>query len=236
MRLLILVPAVAATLGAADFWLTTPPEKWTSAQLRKIMTSSPWARTVTATAKQKLDEGAETDTAGNRSRMGRGGGVVIGSADPSEPTVGLPPPSLNVAVPGEKAIVRWESAAPVREAARRLAAFGDSSDLDVAAHVVVSLTLTGPVQQLPKDAAQQTTFSKWIDSTTTLELPGQAALHPVKIAFAHSPEGSVALFHFARPVALRASGEVAFTCRMWPLTFRARFFLSNMVFHGRLEL
>jgi hypothetical protein len=238
MRPLVLLALVAAAFGAADFWASTPPEKWTPEQFRKIRSSSPWAKTVTATAKERITSSEGVYTASNTSRYGRGGSVMVErSAAEGEPG-GLQPPSINVAVPGEKAIVRWESALPIREAARRFAGAEDPAGDGADGSLVVSLTMAGgAVERIPRGADQQASYARWLDSAATLKLPGaKETLKPAKVTFADSPEGPMALFHFPRPAGLPSSGEAVFTCRMWPLTYTARFPLPAMRYQGKLEL
>ena len=107
--------------GANDFWNRKPAAEWTSAEIVQLLSVSPWARSINV---QLPGTGLAAGAADPSQQAGQ--------RDPSTAAGGAPPPPLGESRrksgPARgQIIVRWESAAPVREALRtRLpAAFAD---------------------------------------------------------------------------------------------------------------
>jgi hypothetical protein len=93
-RALVLSVLACTALAAAEFWDEKPFSNWSDREITKILTDSPWARTVTAPLPPQIAPGGD---AGGRG--GRGGGDDFG--------------------PGPRRVrltISWRSALPVKQA------------------------------------------------------------------------------------------------------------------------
>jgi len=225
-------------LSGGDVWVTKPPEEWNDKDARKVVTASPWAKTVTATTSGH----APTDPA-NRTQGARRGGMMggmggRGGMGSNRNGTGAPPLQTRVPVPDAKGIVRWESAQPVREAERRL----ESETPLAEGYVVVSLTLLGQegetaAHQVPKTEQQRSSFAKYIRDAVTIEAKGESPVKPEKAEVKDTPEGPMIVFYFPRSET--PSGEeheVTFTAKMYPLQFQAKFKTKDMKYGGKVEM
>jgi hypothetical protein len=137
----------AVSLYAADFWKTKEPSQWSDDEVAKMLTKSPWSKsvsiqTVTAGSSGRGDTGGGMGGSGGTEggggmeagggaggRAGRGGGGGMGDGMPSGPT--SPP-----------IIVRWESSAPV-QAANARKQFAHSAEITQWSQENYVVSLTG---------------------------------------------------------------------------------------------
>src|ERR1039457_2953158 len=91
-----LVFTIPALLLAGEFWQDKKPSDWSEKDVKRLLTKSPWAK--------------EGTVAFNMERMGGmpgGGGPPMGG--------GMGPGGMEMPKP----VIRWESAAPLRDAAAK---------------------------------------------------------------------------------------------------------------------
>src|SRR3984957_1542159 len=125
MRTLVsrsLYTAVAATcLAAADpVWITKPAAEWTEEDARRILSSSPWARDISATVTRRLTE----DQLREGGQMGQPQGVGNEGVDPKGSGPKVTPNVFSGRGGDDRSArsfarpitlkLRWESALPVR--------------------------------------------------------------------------------------------------------------------------
>src|SRR5436305_12942274 len=91
--------------AAAPFWDAKDPKDWTDAECTELLTKSPWARA----AAVHYDQGPGGLNRGSSSTNTRRGGRTA---------PGLPAPNGVPTLGATDALVRWESALPIREADR----------------------------------------------------------------------------------------------------------------------
>src|ERR1035438_460230 len=102
-----LVFTIPALLLAGEFWQDKKPSDWSEKDVKRLLTKSPWAK--------------EGTVAFNMERMGGmpgGGGPPMGGM----PGGGGPPMGGGMGPGGmemPKPVIRWESAAPLRDAAAK---------------------------------------------------------------------------------------------------------------------
>jgi hypothetical protein len=110
-RTLILAGLATPFLTASErpFWDEKDPQNWTDEERRQILTKSPWARPATVS----YDTGPGTLTGRDVSPDSNGT-----YSNRRGRTPGMPVPSSASAKENYEAIVRWESALPVRDANR----------------------------------------------------------------------------------------------------------------------
>src|SRR5450755_2505064 len=66
---------LTVALLASDFWKTKDYTQWTSDEVAKVLTDSPWAKQISVTSEQT---GGEQRRGGGMGRGGGGGGRVVG--------------------------------------------------------------------------------------------------------------------------------------------------------------
>ncbi len=250
-----------------EAWQGKDPSEWTQKEIEKVLKHSPWAKEVTAEAGGSMMTGmpsgggrggrrggggmgggmgdsggmpgADSSAGMGGGPMGGGGGRGMGGGD-----MGAQMPSR----PQVRALVRWETATPVRKAAKK--------DLpkDVAEHYVVSLSLphmpglSGEGEGRPgrqgsgapegDPEARRKAMLQRAGAATELERKGKDPIHPEHILSGHDQNETVLFFLFPRdkqPIQLEDK-EVTFVSRVGPMEVKAKFNLKDMVYDGKLEL
>jgi hypothetical protein len=206
---------------AKDFWNDRKPEDWSSAEIKELLTKSPWAK-----------DAAITDN-------GQVGGLGNGRAAPTRRARGGTSQSTSTTDnnPSEKikwkAIVRWDSALPVREALKN-AAPKDVKDFYV---LNVIGNLPGAVsssETQPEDSASML----YLKEVTKLEHKGDLVhLSRVELVAGNDVSPAGTLFYFSRMLALMVEDkDASFSTKIGPLDLKCKFTLKDMLYHGTLEL
>ncbi len=216
---------------AGDAWKDRKPEQWSPQDVERLITKSPWAKEVTLTYSPgggapgggggRRRGGGQWDGGGGgggggMSRGGGGGGGWGGSGRSRDGDESL---GAGQQRPQSKAVVRWESALPIRAATK---------------------------QQMPPSAAGQyvisvsgAQFGNWVDphnltAVTSLQAKGTDPIAPDKVG----RSGPALVFYFPKgdhPFSMDDK-EVIFATRLGPMEIKARFPLKDMQYDGRLEL
>jgi hypothetical protein len=213
------LPGLAAVPARAlpkEFWDEKQPADWTKDEIQELLTKSPWARDAT------VSYYSGPGNAG-RQTMNRRGGVV------NMPGGGASPGGTSVGQQQYKAIVRWETALPVR-----LASHSKSTD-DPAANYI--LNLIGDVPMLgghkDEDGAQIEQRTEMLKEYTRLDRKHD----PIFLAKVVFPSPSETLFYFPRTDTIFADDKtVTFTTKLGPIEVKVKFTLREMTYHGKLEL
>lgn len=171
--------------------------------------------------------------------MGGGGGMGGGP-----PGGGGPP-----AMPQFKALVRWETAAPVIQAGKR------KWPASVEGHYLISVSGLpnmmgrgpgggGPPEQMkqqpqmdPEQRRQM--MAERLKESTRLERKGKDPIAPDQVQVGTAQDGTaITMFLFpkaSQPIEV-GDKEVVFLTRMGPLEVKAKFALKDMMVKGQLEL
>ncbi len=240
-----------------DFWNKKDPSQWSSDEIDRLTTKSPWAKEVTAT-RGPYDRG-EGPMGG-----GRGGpGGPMGGGGIGMPRIG------GIGMPGGgwggggrdrggwggqgggrsmqfQGIVRWESAAPV------LAALKAPLPEEFANRYVISVSgfpILSRAQERSEDGEQtESTVSRGtsrdvldrIQAMTYLEPKGKAPVQPgvVDRAPGGTGRGVTLLFGFSKDGLQLAAAdkEVTFTTQLGTLQVKTKFDLKEMMYHKQLAL
>lgn len=218
------LPAVLPLPGAeTEFWNERKPEEWTDDERELLLTKSPWAREASVDFNSGGGGlGPSRSTRGGMTNR-RTGGTVI-PQDPGSP--------VN---PGHyQAIVRWESALPIREANHN-----ELKD-DPAANYILSVI--GDVPMLGGGGNDETDSEfqqrlEMLKEYTKLEKKGDP-IYLVKIGRLKGPPAkSGTLFYFERNDLIRlADHQVTFVTKLGPIGVKCKFPLHDMVYQGKLEL
>lgn len=233
----------ALTLCAADVWVAKPYTAWSDKDIRKIMTDSPWSRSVSVILDFIPDgtllRGRGSMPAPNGPGIAEtGGGLGVGQ---SAPPPGSPPPApVPPGPPQTTLIVRWQSATVVQQALVK-AQYGDKAgsspeaqkrlEPDAAYYIIAVGNL--PASQKLRDAEAK----KALLGMTTLTVNGKD--HPIAAKdVVYAGEGMIeARFLFPRDFVLTADDkEVEFATRFGKAAVKAKFNLKNMAIHGKLGL
>jgi hypothetical protein len=228
--------------AGSDFWNKKEPGEWSSEEIDKLVTRSPWAKEVNA-ASAALSR-PYTDTGSNGGGMADpgvgGGGMGGGRATGGRRGGGADEMPLSY-----KATVRWESAKPIQEALKTPLPEG------LAGNYVISVSgvpILAQGRQHSDDGDTQTTVSKGlsddlldrIKNLTYLEPKGKSPAQPSvvqkgPIASSGTP---TLLFGFPRDVLpiTEDDREVTFTTKLGPIDVKTKFNMKDMMYHKELAL
>jgi hypothetical protein len=220
-REILMLPFAAAPLLASpanEFWKEKKPDEWTPDEIQEMLTKSPWAKE----AAVNVFGGAGGSLLNRNGAMNRSGNVSSSGRQRANTnqTTQSDAPDLRY-----KAIVRWESALPIREALKSKSAEGLAEFYILA--VVGDLTLADP----DADEAQREARLDMMKQSTRLEKHGGAiALANVEIV---KKVGT--LFYFSRTEPIK-DGQATFSTRMGPVEVKCKFAVKEMMYRGKLEL
>ncbi len=219
---------VWASAAATEFWNQKKPEDWTDDERRELLTKSPWARQPVLKYNDSVG-GLGSAPRGRTMSGGYGGGMSRRNGTPL-PSTGAPEPAAG----NYKAVVRWESALPIR-----LAAQNKSKD-DPAANYI--LNIVGDVPMLGRRSNDETEdeFQGRLDMLkqyTKLEKKGDP-IYMTKVAYQPGPPAtSGTLFYFERNDLITVhDGTVTFVTKLGPLDVKCKFTPKEMLYLGKLEL
>jgi hypothetical protein len=219
LRLLAALAAVV-TAWAAQPW-SKEPSQWTTADVQKILTDSPWAQQAMASFGKPLEPddmpvtpppGAQGGVAGSRGVTdGRWDGGVARNTGVGQT------PELPVTI-------RWDSAEPVLHARER------TCGCILQRSRGYWITVLGLATRGPLDDAQKEAFL----ANTRLMPRGRTAMIPISVDVDQS---GAAHFQFSReqPITL-ADKEVTFVTRFGSIRVEKKFRLKDMTYKGELAL
>lgn len=238
----IIVLGSAAILLAGEFWQDKQPSEWTDKDVQRLETKSPWAKEASASFERgQMGGGRMGMPGGMGGGMGRGGRGMGGSRG----GMGRGGPAGSSA---PKMIVRWESAAPLRDAAARGTPSDQAKKVAEWARQYYVVSVTGMMmmrgrgqdQQPPQsdDASRIERMQERLKEETALKLAGSGGtIAPERIEVLDTPEGREIAFLFPRSEAVNLDDrEVDFETAMGPRQIKTKFTLKDMVYHGKLEL
>jgi hypothetical protein len=267
-HVLTLATAGVATLprlyASGDVWNKKPPAEWTSEDIDRLLTKSPWAKEVTAD--YAPGEGGYGDEGGTQRSgggypgggggTGRGPSIGIGGIGmPRRGGIGLPG---GVGLPGGggssrgggghgrqgggsafKGIVRWESARPIQEAQKSELPdmFKDHYVIGVSGIPLLNRRDRRPDDDDQDTAASQKEALENAKNFTTIAPKGRD-LAQAGIAWQQPSSSHIFLFGFSRQaIELSADDkEVLFHTRLGGLIVKAKFDLKEMKYQGKLAL
>jgi hypothetical protein len=206
---------------AKEFWNERKPEEWTGSEVKELLTKSPWAKDASIT------DNAEVGGMGvPRAAPNRRGTTGTGQAARTDSS---PAPAMKIAW---KAIVRWESALPVREALKKAA------PKDVKEFYVLNVIGNLPSAISSPDEPPDSASLQYLKQITKLEHKGdQVYLSRVELAPENDVSPAGTLFYFSRMLALMLKDkEALFTTKIGPLEVKCKFTLGDMLYQGALEL
>jgi hypothetical protein len=246
-------------LYAADsaFWNKKEPAEWSSEEIDRLTSRSPWAKEVSAfTAGRHSDDyspgGAGAGRPGGMGVPGIGAGRIGGMGTPDwgggmgGAGTGGSRRGRGGDIPMDfRGIVRWASARPIREALKTTLPESLAGDYVIS---VSGIPILSEHRQSPDDGDTGVAVSKApspevlerVKSITYLEPKAKPAAQPgvVQQGTGSTGETNVLWFGFSRELLplTPADKEVTFTTQFGQLQIKTKFHLKDMMYHGELAL
>ena len=253
--------AIPAALFAAELWQQKSPADWSEKDCSKLVAKSPWAKD-TAISMGGMGGGGGTGGGGG-GRGGRGGGGMGGGA--SEGATGggggmgggggrggagggRGGGEMGAQMPeAPHVVIRWDSAAPVREAMKKVSLSKAVDEDDVKAFYIVTVDglrfprrpgapvrpgqASGP-RPLPSDQFDN------LKNVTSLTAKGKDPVQPGKADMALGEDGMMTVrFYFPRSADFSLDDkEVTFQTKLMRMEVKQKFSMKDMTFDGRLAL
>jgi hypothetical protein len=216
-EILMLAAVPALCSPAAEFWNEKKPEDWTEAEIQELLTRSPWAKEGAVS----VFGGAGGSLLNRNGAMNRSGNMSSsGRQRNSTQTTSSDAVDLRY-----KAIVRWQSALPIREALKEKEMPAAADNYIVA--LVGDLALADP----DEDESQRQSRLDMMKQSTKLEKHGGS----IPLTNLETVKKLGTLFYFPRYERIK-DGQVTFTTRMGPIEVKCKFTVKEMMYHGKLEL
>ena len=241
--------------ASSDFWNKKEPAQWSSDEIDRLVTKSPWARQVTAASAAVSRPYATGGSGGGMGDPGVGGGSPGGGGVGYPGGGGMGGRGAGGGGRGRgggngmplsyTATVRWESAKPVQEALKTPLPEG------LAGAYVISVSgvpVLNPRREHTDDGDTDSTVSKGlsddvlerIKNLTYLEPKGKSPAQPsvVQKGSLSSSGTPTLLYGFPREVlALTAEDrEVVFTTKLGAIEIKSKFNLKDMMYRNELAI
>jgi hypothetical protein len=204
---------------ASEFWNEKKPQDWTEDEVKEILTRSPWAKEGAVSVfggagGNLLNRNGAMNRSGNMSSSGRQ------RTNTTQTTQSADAPDLRY-----KAIVRWESALPIREALK------SKQDPRVADFYILAVVGDLAMADPDADEAQRESRLDMLKQYTKLDRHGGA----IPLSNVESVKKIGTMFYFPRAEPIK-DGQVTFTTKMGPVEVKCRFTVKDMMYRGKLEL
>lgn len=244
-------------LFAAEFWQSKPFSEWSDKDVQKLMTNSPWAKTVS------ISMGSGGGGGGGQRRGGGGGG---GGGGAGAGGVGAGDSAMNGQVGGGggggtragggggdemggggggapqiELFVRWRSALPLKQGIARskygaeaatspeAKKFLDTEDKDYVIEVAGAPAGRG--------GGDPDAIKNALKGSATLNIKGKDPIHPedVQISTQNRRLNAFFLFPKTNPI-VEDDKEIEFECKVGETTVKSKFKLKDMTINGKLAI
>lgn len=268
MKSAALLFAVPLLLLAGDFWKEKKPADWSEKEAKKMTLDSPWAHEATPRLEGGIPSGMPTGGRGGRGGRGGGGGGVASAETGSLGDIagggggemgggggGMGGGGLMASMPAVH--VRWDSAAPVREAFGKLDVQNpfpkELADRAANYYVITVEDMRVPMgrpqggakggpqgQQGDRQALTQEDLKRMQErmlQATALVRKDKEPLKPEGVRVIAGAKGPTFQFFFPKSDPIVADEkEVKLVMKVGPLTVETKFKPKDMVFGGALAL
>jgi hypothetical protein len=201
---------VAWGFSPGEFWNDKQPSEWSEKDVQRLLTKSPWAKEAAA-------------------EMSFGGGEGPGMGGPGMGPPGMDGPGGPGGPSGMSAVVRWESAAPIRDASKsKLPRDSSGSYVISVSGLAILSDLVGTL-----GAAGLENMKKG----TSLQCGGKASIAPSSITMSFD-EADVLLFYFPNEANSISpeDKQIVFQTKSQLFGIRAKFVPKEMLYRGKLAL
>jgi len=210
LAVLALASSVAAwSFAPGDFWNDVPSGQWAEKDVQRLLTKSPWAKSAA---------------------------MELGFDDMGGP--GMGPPDMGGFGPGPggaggpggmTAVVRWESAAPVRYASKT------QLQPDPTGCYVISISGSEMMSSLVASLGAEGLEN--MKKTTSLQRAGKPAIAPSYVTVPFDQSGVLLIYFPNSPDPIQPEDkQVVFETKAGPLQFKVKFTPKEMLYHGELAL
>lgn len=250
------LPAVCATLPAwafasKEFWEAKPASEWTSDEIDRMLTKSPWAKDASVTSGGGLGNGSGRSRGGGGGIgfPGGGGGIGFPGGGIGFPGGGRQGGGYPGGSPGGgsdrqqfRGTLRWESALPIQEALR-IGASDEKPNPDFEKYYVIAL-----IGDLPSDrrrsnsdddtSAQDDRRMETFKESTLLERKdGSVKLEKVDEGSRVGSRGPGVYFYFSRMDDISMDDkQMNFSTKLGRMEIKAKFTMKEMLYHGKLAV
>ena len=258
-RSLSLLLCSAPWLKAADAWKEKKAADWSPTDIKKLGSNSPWAKEALVSMGSgpgRGGPGAESSGGGGRKGGGGGGGGMGGGGAMGGDMGGGGGGGgrgggggmegggggMGGGAPQIKAVIRWESAQPFIDAAKR------QRSQEAGKYYIVSATglpmmdrqprAQAEGKQMPSPEDRRKAMIARMKESTMLERKGKDPIYPERVEMLETSGGRLLVFLFLREgqkIAV-ADKEVTFHTKMGAMELKAKFPLKDMTYEGKLEL
>jgi hypothetical protein len=220
-RDLMMLPFAAMPLLAwGEFWNEKKPEDWTPEEIKELLTHSPWAKEGSVS----VFGGAGGGLINRGGAMNRQGTMTGTGTGRTRTTTNQNPQASDDPDLRYKAIVRWDSALPIRLALK-------SQPVGLEDYYMIALVGDLALADPDETEGERESRVDMLKQYTKLDRKGGAIplvkIEPVK------KTGTV--FYFPRAEPLK-DGPVTFVTKMGPVEVKCKFNVKEMMFRGKLEL
>lgn len=209
--------------AGSDPWKTKPFQQWDAADVKRIVTDSPWARVIRINAPWKSGQAGDSSGSGLKHGQGSGGSDEDDDSSPTQAAF----------------IVRWVSSRTVRAAALRGAVIGgqlkeEEAERELAQQTDVYQVLVAGPDMKPFDSVDETMLK---NNTELVAKKTKEKIAPSKVQISRSPDGKKiqgVVFSFPKK---SETGEstiapdektVNFSCTAGPAKIEMSFDISKM--------
>jgi len=213
--ILIGLAAPAWASSPKEFWNEKKPAEWTEGEIQQLLTKSPWAKD--ANVSYYGGPGGPMRSERTTTRGGRGGGT------------GGVPGADTASQLQYRAVVRWESALPIRQATHNESMTGVSQNYIIG----VSGDVPAAAQRgSDENEMQRQGRLEMLKEFTKLDRHGD----PIFLSKVEA-QGTGTWFYFPRLEPIKPEDkQITFVTKLGPIEIKAKFTLKDMVYRGKLEL
>ena len=227
--------------GESEFWNKKDPSQWSSDEIEKLKTKSPWAKSVTISLRQSSSGG----NGGGGGYPGGGGGYPGGGMGGGGMGRGRRGGGMGGPAPIQyHGVVRWVSAKPIQEALKSPVPEGLANAYVISVSGIPIVTADrlrtngGDSDTTGEKGPSQDVLDR-IKSLTYLEPKGKSPAQPGTVQQGSAGfESNVLLFGFSHELLqlTPADKEVSFTTQLGRLEVKTKFNLKDMMYHKERAL
>jgi hypothetical protein len=226
LQLAICVLLAVGTAAAGPPWKgkNPDPSKWTAAELEQVLSTSPWSQTANAEFPEtRNDDPVSVYALPGAQQAGLPGGSKAAATD-GRWDGGVAKNTGRGQVPTLPVLVRWDSAAPVRQAL--LLSHESTPEESSKDYIITVLGLVSAGKDQPLEGLM---------GHSSLKASGKPVI-AAEDAKVDAKTGAVHLYFPRSSAITTADKDVVFSTRFGSLTVVKKFRLAEMMYHGRLEL
>jgi hypothetical protein len=234
--------------GSSEFWDKKPPSDWSSTEIDRLLTKSPWAKDATTQYTQEpmssqgggYPNGGQYPNGGGGYPGNRGGLSIPGIGIPGIGGIGMPRRGGGNSRTGQprgqgtafRGTVRWDSAQPIRDALK------SPLPEDFEKHYVIAVTGIPLLDERSRGEEEDTAESlDNLKQLSSLQVKGKDYVQP-GIVKRQVGTGNTFLFGFSKDMLAISKNdtEISFATKLGRVGVKAHFSAKEMLYRGELAL